>query len=499
MKNALCLFAAGLLALVSVARADDAAPSASSPATAAPLTGSAAAAAAPAAPASVAIPAPADSAKAASRIGESLGGAAGRPAFGESAFAMPAPDLDAKQLRDFSFGNRIFNTNWVQAGGSVQSFDGLGPMFNRVSCSGCHVRDGRGRPPEPGEPMDSMLIRISVPGKSEHGGPKGHPVYGDQIQDRAIPGVEPEAVVVLTWEEIGGTYADGTAYSLRRPHVAFDKPAYGRLPKNLLTSPRVAQSMIGLGLLEAVPAATIEANADPDDANRDGISGRVNHVWDGGANATVLGRFGWKANQPSLRQQVTGAAAGDIGITSSVATRDSCSDAEKACRTSPNGGEPELADEFLEKLLLYSRTLAVPYRRNVDDPKVQRGEDLFAQAGCPACHLTTLKTGPHELAAVANQTIHPFTDLLIHDMGPGLADGRPDFEASGSEWRTTPLWGMGLIPDVDGHEFLLHDGRARGPAEAILWHGGEAEKARDVFRAMSKDDRDALVAFLRSL
>ncbi|HKY92912.1 MAG TPA: di-heme oxidoredictase family protein, partial [Nevskiaceae bacterium] len=414
-------------------------------------------------------------------------------------FAMPAPDLDAKQLRDFSFGNRLFNTNWVQAGASVASFDGLGPMFNRVSCSGCHVRDGRGRPPEAGAPMDSMLVRISVPGRSEHGGPKSHPVYGDQIQDRAIPGVEPEAVVVLTWEEIGGKYEDGTPYSLRRPRIAFDQPAYGALPKDLLTSPRTAQSMIGLGLLEAVPAETILAMADPGDANRDGVSGRGNRVWDASRGAAVLGRFGWKANQPSLRAQVTGAAAGDIGITSSVAPHDACSEAQKACRTAPNGGAPELSDEFLEKLLLYTRTLAVPYRRHFDDPRVVKGEALFAGAGCPACHVPTLKTGTHELAALADQTIHPFTDLLVHDMGEGLADGRPDFEAGGSEWRTSPLWGLGLIPDVNGHELLLHDGRARGPAEAILWHGGEAEAAKESFRKMPKDDREALVAFLRSL
>lgn len=432
-------------------------------------------------------------------IGDKLGGDAGRPAFGQAAFALPAPNLDAAQLRDFSFGNRLFNTNWVQAGSSTASFDGLGPLFNRVSCSGCHVRDGRGRPPEPGEPMESMLVRISVPGRDAHGGPRPHPVYSDQIQDRAIPGVPAEARVVLAWEETSGKYADGEAYTLRRPKISFADPAYGPLGTDVMTSPRVAPAMIGLGLLEALPEEVLLARADPDDANRDGISGRPNRVWDVANGRPALGRFGWKANQPSLRQQSAGAAAGDIGIISTLATADACTATQSACRALPSGGTPEMSDEFLAKLVLYARTLAVPDRRKGGDPQARAGEALFSATGCTACHTPTQRTGAHELAALTNQTIHPFTDLLLHDMGEGLADGRPDFEADGREWRTTPLWGLGLIQTVNGHELLLHDGRARGVAEAILWHGGEAEAARERFRAMPKADRDALLAFLGSL
>lgn len=432
-------------------------------------------------------------------IGERLGGDAGRPAFGQTAFAMPAPNLDARQLRDFAFGNRLFNTNWVQAGSSTASFDGLGPLFNRVSCSGCHVRDGRGRPPEPGEPMESMLIRISQPGRDDHGGVVPHPVYGDQIQDRAIPGVKPEAKVVLSWEEAGGHYADGETYSLRKPVVTLSEPAYGKFGKDLLMSPRVAQGMVGLGLLEAIPEATMLTMADPDDADGDGISGRVNQVFDVASQKKAIGRFGWKANQPSIRQQVAGAAAGDIGITNGVATRDGCMPPQKACVKSLNGGEPEMSDEFLAKLVLYSSTLAVPNRRNVDDPQVRRGEVLFLQSGCASCHTPRVVTGPHELAQVAHQVIHPFTDLLVHDMGEGLADGRPDFDADGREWRTSPLWGLGLMHAVNGHQLLLHDGRARGVAEAILWHGGEAAAAQKKFVEMPKADREALIAFLNSL
>jgi CxxC motif-containing protein (DUF1111 family) len=432
-------------------------------------------------------------------LGDKLGGDTSRIAFGKSAFALPAPNLDRDQTRDFFFGNRLFNTNWVQAGSTTESFDGLGPLFNRVSCSGCHVRDGRGRPPEPGQPMESMLVRVSVPGKSERGGPKPHPVYGDQMQDRSIPTVPAEARVVLTWEELGGRYGDGTPYTLRRPRVSFTDLGYGPTGDDLLTSPRVAPAMIGLGLLEAVPEDAVLALADPDDRNKDGISGRPNRVWSSMAQKTVLGRFGWKANAPSLREQAAGAAAGDIGITSPVVGHDACTDAQTVCKSAPSGGAPEMSEEFLSKLTLYSRSLAVPNRRKVDDPAVQSGEKLFASAGCAACHVPTLKSGEHELAALSQQTFHPFTDLLLHDMGEGLADGRPDFEADGREWRTPPLWGLGLIHDVNDHELLLHDGRARGPEEAILWHGGEAEDARERFRQMPRADREALIAFLRSL
>ncbi|MGQ0529834.1 MAG: di-heme oxidoreductase family protein [Panacagrimonas sp.] len=432
-------------------------------------------------------------------LGERLGGDTSRPAFGQTAFALPAPNLDAKQLRDFAFGNRLFNTNWVQAGSSTESFDGLGPLFSRVSCSGCHVRDGRGRPPEPGEAMDSMLLRVSIPGRDAHGGPRAHPAYGDQIQDRAIAGVAPEARVRIEWQEQVGRYADGEAFSLRRPLIRVDQAAYGALGTEVLSSPRVAQHMIGLGLLEAIPEATLMALADPEDGDGDGISGRANRVWDAARKATVMGRFGWKSNQPNLRQQLAAAAAGDIGIVSDLMPQDACTPAQTACIKAPSGGAPEISETFIDKLLLYSRALAVPNRRDVTDPAVIRGERLFHQAQCARCHTPSLKTGEHELAALAQQTVHPFTDLLLHDMGEGLADGRPDFEADGREWRTAPLWGLGLIHTVNGHELLLHDGRARGVAEAILWHGGEAQAAREIFRTLPRDQRDDLLAFLRSL
>lgn len=430
-----------------------------------------------------------------------LGGEGTRPAADAKAFSYPAANIEKRHMRPFSFGNRLFNTNWVEAPASVKSFDGLGPMFNRVSCSGCHTLDGRGEPPAGGQgPMNQMLLRLSLPGVAEHGGPLPHPVYGDQLSERAIGGVAAEGVAAISYEEVPGSYGDGHTYSLRRPTYRIANAGYGVLPDDTLVSPRVAPQMIGLGLLEAVPEATLHALADPEDADGDGISGRVNSVWSVALQGPATGRFGWKANQPGLMQQNAGAAAGDIGLTTSLFPSENCSPAQAACGASSTGGKPEVSDEFLEKLTLYTRLLSVPAQRDGEAPEVRKGEALFRSMGCASCHMPTLETEPGaQKPELSGQVFHPFTDLLLHDMGEGLADGRPEFLASGSEWRTPPLWGLGLVPKVNGHDRLLHDGRARGFAEAILWHGGEAETAREAFRLAPKDERDALVAFLSSL
>jgi len=432
-----------------------------------------------------------------------LGGDTTRVVSSPDSFTFLAENAVPGRLRVFQFGNRLFNTNWVQAPGSVKSFDGLGPLFNRVSCAACHTFDGRGRPPENvGDPMDSMLVRLSIPGKTERGGPMPHPAYGTQLSDRAIGGVKPEGRALITYAEIPGTYGDGKTYSLRKPSMSFADLAYGSMD-GVLTSPRVAPQMIGMGLLESVPEATLLALADPDDADGDGISGRVNRVWSDSQAVTRIGRFGWKANAPTILDQSVDAGLGDIGLTTPVLPKQNCSEAQADCRAafdqSVTDG-PEISGEFVTKLVIYAQTLAVPRQRDETGAAVTRGEALFRQAGCAACHMPTLETGPDAaLPELVKQTFHPFTDLLLHDMGPGLADDRPDFEASGTEWRTPPLWGLGLVQQVNGHTLLMHDGRARGFAEAILWHDGEGAKSREAFRAMPADDRAALIAFLKSL
>ena len=432
---------------------------------------------------------------------DQLGGDGTRPIFNDDAFVFQTPNSPKRHQRPFSFGNRLFNTNWVEAPGSVKAFDGLGPMFNRVSCSGCHTKDGRGRPPENNQgPMDSMLFRISIPGNTANGGVMPHPAYGDQISERAILHVEPEGRAEISYTELPSTYGDGEKFSLRQPHYAISDLEYGDLGKNIMISPRVAPAMIGLGLLQEVPDETLLALADPDDADGDGISGRTNEVWDSLAGKKSLGRFGWKANQPNLRQQNAGAAVGDIGIATSMADGQNCTAAQPDCVKAINGGAPEMGDEFLDKLTLYTMTIAVPAQRKPHDPAIRQGEELFRAMGCASCHMPTLQTkSVKDFPELENQTFHPFTDLLLHDMGEGLADNRPDFEATGQEWRTPPLWGLGLIPVINKHDLLLHDGRARGAAEAILWHGGEAGKSREAFRNAAKPERDALIAFLNSL
>jgi CxxC motif-containing protein (DUF1111 family) len=304
----------------------------------------------------------------------------------------------------------------------------------------------------------------------------------------------------VDYTETPGTYGDGNAFSLQTPTYSVSDWNYGEPSKDLMISARTGPSVIGLGLLEAVPEEEILANVHPPDAN--GVSGVPNYVWDAAQKATVLGRFGWKANQPTTLQQTAGAFAGDIGITGSLYPNGTCTSTMTACLAAPSGGDPdfELTDERWTSVGFYMKALAVPARRNLADATALHGDELFTSFGCAACHSPTLHTGATAAADVlANQTIHPYTDLLLHDMGPGLADNRPDFEATGSQWRTTPLWGIGLLQTVNGHTFLLHDGRARGIAEAILWHGGEATTARDNFRLADASDRDALLAFLNSL
>jgi len=418
-----------------------------------------------------------------------------------NAFTFPARNLPLASRTDFFVGNALFNRNWVTAPSSTEGSDGLGPIFNARSCSACHFKDGRGHPPlEAGEPMLSMLIRLSIPGMGAHGEPLGDPLYGGQLGPQAILGVPAEGKAIVEYVEEPGQFADGDPYSLRVPYYRFEGLAYGMPAQDLHISPRVAPALVGLGLLQAIDAAAVVGAADPDDEDGDGISGRPNEVWDVRRQTHVVGRFGWKANQPTLEQQNAGAFIGDIGITSALFPNQECTSIQTACTQAPTGGEPEVDDLKLDRVTFYTHFLAVPARREVEDPTTQQGEALFADIGCSSCHVPTVVTG--DLAGfpeLSRQVIHPYTDLLLHDLGEGLADGRPDFAADGREWRTPPLWGIGLVPTVNRHSLYLHDGRARDLTEAILWHAGEAEPARERFRNLSRIDRTALLRFMESL
>ena len=419
-----------------------------------------------------------------------------------ASFSRPIEGLSAAEQQQFRHGAEIFRQRW-SAVGEVEGADeedapfaGLGPTFDAVACAACHVRAGRGRPPvRQGEALGSLLIRLSVPGQGAHGGPRPHPAYGGQLGGRAIEGVPPEAKLFVEYSARPGKYGDGTPYQLRHPVYVSYQLSFGPLGDAAMISPRVAPALAGAGLLEAIPEADILARADPEDADGDGISGRPNYVWDALAAAKRLGRFGWKAGEAGLMQQTAGAAFGDMGLTSALHPEQSCPPPQHACQAAPAAEGPELSAARLAALTAYLRFLAPPPRQNAEDPAVRRGEALFHTTGCAACHTPSAQTGP----PFAGQNIAPYSDFLLHDMGKGLADNRPDYLASGQEWRTPPLWGLGSLKAVNGHEFLLHDGRARGIAEAILWHGGEAKAAREKFRTMPAEARTDLLAFLRSL
>lgn len=418
----------------------------------------------------------------------------------QNAFSLSARNMTQERRSAFYVGNSFFKENWVIAPSSTEGRDGLGPLYNARSCSGCHFMDGRGKPSEdPSEPLLSVLVRLSIPGKDAHGGALPEPTYGGQVQPDAISGIMAEGGVFVAFSDVTGQFDDGELYVLKSPTYSFALTRGAMVP-DTLRSPRVAPQMVGLGLLEAIAEKDVLAGEDPDDKNADGISGRANWVWDQTKQTKALGRFGWKANQPSLSQQTMGAFLGDMGITTPLFPNNECSPAEADCAAAPNGGSPEASETVVARVTFYSTTLAVPARRDWQDETVLAGKALFRSAGCAGCHTPRFETGElAEYPELSGQTIWPYSDLLLHDMGEALADGRPDFEADGREWRTPPLWGIGLFQVVNGHTRLLHDGRARDATEAILWHGGEAEASAEAFRAMDKQNREALLRFLGSL
>jgi CxxC motif-containing protein (DUF1111 family) len=343
-------------------------------------------------------------------------------------------------------------------------------------------------------------LRIGTDGLSERGEPLPDPVYGGQLQPFSIAGVPVEGSPRVIYVEVPGEYEDGESYTLLFPEYPIEDLGYGALAPDLRISPRVAPAVIGLGLLEAIPAERLEGLSDPDDEDGDGISGRPNVVWDVSREDFVLGRFGWKAEQPSVRQQSAGAFLGDMGLTSDLFPSADCSEAQPECADATSGGDPEVPGDLLDRVAVYARLTAVPARTGYRDAEVLEGKRLFSQAGCDGCHVARHETGEvSDLVELSSQVIWPYTDLLLHDMGDELSDERPSFEASGNEWRTPPLWGLGRYPVVNGHDRLLHDGRARGVAEAILWHGGEGEAAREAFRTLPVEGRRALVRFVESL
>lgn len=434
-------------------------------------------------------------------------------------FTHPSSNMNHEKKLDFFVGFGLFRKNWVQAPATTAASDGLGPLYNARSCQTCHIRDGRGNPPDDGDNAVSMFLRLSIPPQtedhkkllSEHKiNTIPEPTYGGQLQNIAVSGQSGEGDVRVKYEPVEVIFPDGEKVLLRKPTYSVDNLGYGNMHADVMLSPRIAPPMIGLGLLEAINEKDILSLADSDDSDKDGISGKPNKVWSKLTNSVSLGKFGYKAGQPNLDEQNQGAAFNDIGLSVPLHPNGwgACTEAQNICRKAPDGGSPqynnlEAPKRVTDALNFYISNLAVPIRRKANDKEVLSGKALFYSSGCTACHQPSFKTAKKsetsQLAGLSNQLIWPYTDLLLHDMGKGLSDNRPEGDASGNEWRTSPLWGVGLAKTVNKRAMFLHDGRARNIQEAILWHDGEARYSKGRFMSLKKGQRAQLLMFIESL
>ena len=463
------------------------------------------------------VTAPTDDFTKAERFENMQGGAAtSRKKINRDAFTHFSANLSFEEQEPFKLGNAFFDKLWVSSPSSTFASDGLGPLFNARSCQSCHFKGGRGHPPEgPEDSRISLFLRLSVPPRTDEqfnqieSGERQvieEPIYGRQLQDLAVQGLPAEGQMQIEYEIIPVELADGTIIELQKPIYAISELAYGILDPEVMTSPRIAPQMIGLGLIEQIHEADILTQADPKDDNGDGISGRVSWVRYPGEHP-MIGRFGHKASHGTVREQSADAFLGVIGLSTPARPQHwgECTDNQPRCVNAPHGvqatqGDTEVPDPILDLVTFYSANLAVPIRRDANDPQVLKGKEIFYAAGCTSCHTpkyVTRRDAPNK--AQQFQLIWPYTDLLLHDMGEGLSDNRPVGDAAGNEWRTPPLWGIGLTETVSGHTNFLHDGRARNLLEAVLWHGGEAQQSRDHIVQLSASERDALISFLESL
>ncbi|WP_165418493.1 di-heme oxidoredictase family protein [Dyella amyloliquefaciens] len=413
------------------------------------------------------------------------------------ALTQTLPAESPAQAAQRTQGASVFNQPWLIAPSLAQpEFDGLGPLYNALSCGACHLLNGRGDMPDSGPPLRSAIVRLST--RDKQGAVVDEPHYGVQLQTEGIPGVPAEAQLSVRWVEQSSAWLDGQTIRLRAPKLQVRALGYGPLAEGTMLSLRMAPSITAAGLLEAVPESALLAIAQEQLAQGQGVHGQANRVWDIATRSVALGRFGWKANQPSVRQQTQVALHEDMGITSSLLASPNCMPEQRACLDAPDGGHPEITDDLLDALVAYQQSL-VPPSQQAPTRETSEGSALFERIGCASCHRPNLPVDAPVASKLGASEIHPYTDLLLHDMGDGLADGRPDGLASGRQWRTAPLWGLGLAPLIRPGALYLHDGRARSVTEAILWHGGEASNAVRRYRELDASQRRAVLAFLSSL
>lgn len=435
------------------------------------------------------------------------GGSLTAKRLSQRSYITPGKGISKAQELEFWTGFSLFRDPWVIAPSSTKDRDGLGPLFNARSCVACHDAGGRSKVHEEGEFLPTtLLIRL---GSTDPNNISVDPVYGGQLQPRVIDydrarlpeKVKSEGSVKLQFTEIEGTFADGSIYRLQKPHYQLSKLGYGELAEHIGLSPRHAPNVFGMGMLDAISDADLLAQEDVEDSDGNGISAKYNRVTNVVSGKKELGRFGFKAKHPSLEQQVAGAFRGDIGITSTLFPDEACTETQTSCQIAAKlGGHQsvEIPDKLLQLVDDFSRFLAVPPARGLKE-KLE-GRELFYQLGCQQCHTPSYITdAEYPIKEMAGQVIWPYTDLALHDMGEGLADGVYEFSANGREWRTPPLWGIGLQQAYTGQGRYLHDGRARSIEEAILWHGGEAAASQQAYTNLSKEQRTQLLAFLSAI
>ncbi|KGJ94954.1 di-heme oxidoredictase family protein [Colwellia psychrerythraea] len=435
-----------------------------------------------------------------------------------ASYLYPGEKLSSKQQLDFWTGFSFFRDPWVAAPSATGNRDGLGPLFNTRSCIACHTAGSRAKIDEAGQILPlSLVVRL---GSTDPAITSVDPVYGGQIQPRSISYRLTDAEIIKqssytdnvgeawldkSYDKVLGNFVDGEAYELLKPRYKLTKLAYGELAPHIGISVRLAPNIFGMGLLNAIKTDDLLNQEDSTDSNGDGISAKYNRVPNVITGEIEVGRFGFKAKQPNLHQQVAAAFRDDIGITNTSFTDETCTKTQVACNyAAKHGGHSladlEIPDNRLDFTVTFNEFLGVPPARNLQSETVQRGRALFYQAKCQQCHIPSYVTDEnYPVKALAKQTIWPYTDLALHDMGEGLADGVYEFNASGREWRTAPLWGIGLQQYKTGQQRFLHDGRARTISEAILWHGGEAEPAKQAYVALNKQQRDALVKFVKAI
>ena len=429
----------------------------------------------------------------------------------KNSYSLPARNLDKNLRINFLVGNSLFRRIWEDAATSENiAKDGLGPFFSSTSCDGCHISDGRGHLPtlEIDEDLVSAVIQIGQPAKIENVYEKNRDdsIYGGQLSEFSTESVLEEAEISIKYEFLNVAYDDGSIIQLKKPRVIIDKLNYGNLESNTSSSIRIAQMMIGLGLIENIAEENILKLEDVDDSDGDGISGKANYSWDLQENKFKLGRFGWKASQPTVLQQTADAFYHDMGLSNKFYPNASnCTESQVECNKSISGNSEiydnfEVSNDQLDLVTFYSSQLGVPAARNQKKPDVIAGRKLFYDIGCNSCHVEkhiTRGDGPFE--NLNNQVISPYSDFLLHDMGEGLSDDVPEFQANGNEWRTPPLWGIGLTKIVSGRESYLHDGRAETLEEAILWHGGESILTINKFKKLDINQRNQILKFISSL